>query len=158
MSWQKEEQVKTRYVGRGRGGPHRSTRIEKQVRYVVTGILRKEAEITAAKYRLGWRVQVTNLPQEMLNLEQCVLHYRAGYCVEGDFRMLKGKPIGIRPLYVRTDEQIRGLTHLLTVALRMLTFIQMKARDELAKQDTALAGLYEGQPSRTTACPTAKRL
>jgi transposase len=72
--------------------------------------------------------------------------------------MLKGKPIGIRPLYVRTDAQIRGLTHLLTVALRILTCIQMKAREELAKEDTALAGLYEGQPSRTTTCPTARRL
>jgi transposase len=158
VSWQREEQVTTRYVGRGRGGPHRPTRIEKKVRYVITGVLRKEADIAAAKYRLGWRVQVTNLPQEILTLAQCVLHYRAGYCVEGDFRMLKGKPIGIRPLYVRTDAQIRGLTHLLTVALRILTCIQMKAREELAKEDTALAGLYEGQPSRTTTCPTARRL
>jgi len=158
VSWQREEQVKTRYVGRGRGGPNRPTRTERKVRYVITQVQRKENAIHAAKHRLGWRVQVTNLPQEVLNLEQCVLHYRAGYCVEGDFRMLKGKPIGISPLYVRTDEQIRGLTHLLTIALRILTFIQMKARDELAKEDTALAGLYEGQPTRTTTCPTATRL
>lgn len=158
VSWQREEQVKTRYVGRGRGGPNRSTRLERKLRYVITEVQRKESAIAAAKTRLGWRVQVTNLPQEMLNLEQCVLHYRAGYCVEGDFRMLKGKPIGMSPLYVRTDEQIRGLTHLLTIALRILTFIQMKARDELAKEESSLAGLYEGQPTRTTSSPTALRL
>jgi len=72
--------------------------------------------------------------------------------------MLKGKPIGISPLYVRTDEQIQGLTHLLTIALRLLTLLQMNVRDELAKEDMALVGLYEGQPTRTTTCPTAKRL
>jgi transposase len=58
---------------------------------VITQVQRKEVAILAAKNRLGWRLQVTNLPQEGLNLEQCVLHYRGGYCVEGDFRMLKGK-------------------------------------------------------------------
>lgn len=158
VSWQREEQVKTSYVGRGRGGPNRPTRTERKVRYVITRVQRDETAFHAAKHRLGWRVQVTNLPQEVLSLPQCVLHYRVGYYVEGDFRMLKGKPIGISPLFVRTDEQIQGLTHLLTIALRLLTFIQMRVRDEMAKADTALAGLYEGQPTRTTTRPTATRL
>jgi len=158
VTWHKEEQVKTTYVGRGRGGPHRPTRTERTGRYVITQVPRDEAAMQAAKHRLGWRVQVTNLPPDRLTLPQGVMHYRAGYCVEGDFRMLKGKPIGISPLYVRTDEQIQGLTHLLTIALRLLTLLQMNVRDELAKEDMALVGLYEGQPTRTTTCPTAKRL
>jgi transposase len=158
VSWQKEEQVNTRYVGRGRGGPNRTTRTERKVRYVITRVQRDETAIQAANHRLGWRVQVTNVPQELLRFAQSVSHYRAGYCVEGDFRMLKGKPIGLSPLYVWTDDQLRGLTHLLTVALRILTFIQMKARDELAKEEASLAGLYDGQPTRTTTRPTASRL
>jgi transposase len=158
VSWKKEEQLHTRYVGRGRGGPNRSTRTERKVRYVITQIHRDESAIQAAKYRLGWRIQVTNVAQEVLSLPQSVTHYRAGYCVEGDFRMLKGKPIGLSPLYVWTDDQIQGLTYLLTVALRILTFIQMQAREALAKGETSLAGLYDGQPTRTTTRPTALRL
>jgi transposase len=158
VAWQREEQVHTRYVGRGRGGPNRPTRTERKVRYVITQVQRDEPAIQAAKYRLGWRIQVTNVPQEVLSLPHSVAHYRAGYCVEGDFRMLKGKPIGLSPLYVWTDDQIQGLTYLLTVALRILTFIQMKARDALAKEETSLTGLYDGQPTRTTARPTALRL
>jgi transposase len=125
---------------------------------VITGVQRTETAIEAAKYRLGWRVHVTNMPQKVLGLAQAVVHYRAGYCVEGDFRMLKGKPIGLSPLYVWTDDQLRGLTHLLTIALRLLTLIQMKIRGTLGKEETALAGLYEGQPSRTTNRPTTLRI
>lgn len=158
VSWQQDEQVTTRYVGRGRGGPHRPTRTERKLRYVITRVSRDEPAIQSAKHRLGWRVQVTNVPPEALGFAQSAIHYRAGYCVEGDFRMLKGKPIGLSPLYVWTDDQIRGLTHLLTVALRLLTFLQMKVRDALAKEETALVGLYEGQPTRTTTRPTALRV
>jgi len=158
VAWQKKEQVKTSYVGRGRGGANRPTRTVRTVRYVITGVQRTETAIEAAKHRLGWRVQVTNMPQKVLGFAQSVLHYRAGYCVEGDFRMLKGKPIGLSPLYVWTDAQIRGLTYLLTIALRLLTVIQMNIRDALRKEDTSLAGLYEGQPSRTTNRPTTLRI
>jgi transposase len=158
VAWQKEEQVKTSYVGRGRGGPNRPTRTDRTVRYVITHVQRNESAIQAAKHRLGWRIQVTNTPPKGLGLAQSVVHYRAGYCVEGDFRMLKGKPIGLSPLYVWTEDQIRGLTYLLTIALRLLTFIQMTLRDALAKEDASLAGLYQGQPSRTTTHPTALRV
>lgn len=158
VAWQKEEQVKTAYVGRGRGGANRPTRTVRKVRYVISGVHRNETAIEAAKQQLGWRVHVTNMPQKVLGLAQSVVHYRAGYCVEGDFRMLKGKPIGLSPLYVWTDDQIRGLTHLLTIALRLLTLIQMKVRDALGKEETSLAGLYEGQLSRTTTRPTTLRI
>jgi transposase len=158
VTWRKDEHVKTSYVGRGRGGPNRPTRTDRKVRYVITGIHRNESAIQAAKHRLGWRVQVTNMLREGLDLAESVVHYRAGYCVEGDFRMLKGKPIGLRPLYVWTDDQIQGLTYLLTVALRLLTFIQIKVRDALAQEEASLVGLYEGQPTRTTTRPTASRV
>ena len=158
VAWHKEEQVKTSYVGRGRGGANRPTRTVRHVRYVLTSVQRDAAAIEAAKYRLGWRVHVTNMPQKMLGVAQAVVHYRGGACVEGDFRMLKGKPIGLSPLYVWADDQIRGLTHLLTMALRLLTLIQMNIREALDKEDTSLAGLYEGQLSRTTNRPTTFRI
>ncbi len=44
--------------------------------------------------------------------------------MENTFHLLKDRPLGISPLYVRNDDQITGLTRLLTLALRILTLIQ----------------------------------
>ena len=87
-----------------------------------------------------------------------VCHYRAGYCVERDFHLIKDRPLGLSPLYVRRDDQIIGLTHLLTIGLRLLTLIETKTRDTLQQTEESLTGLYEGQPNRATDRPTALRL
>ena len=50
-----------------------------------------------------------------------------------------------------------GLTRLLTIALRVLTLSELQVRSGLAEAEEALGGLYEGQPKRTTAYPTAGR-
>ena len=71
---------------------------------------------------------------------------------------MKDLPLGIRPLFVRDDEQIIGLTRLLTIALRLLTLFELRVRAGLAEAQEELAGLYEGQPKRKTAQPTATRL
>ena len=55
---------------------------------------------------------------------------------------MKDRPIGIRPLYVRRDDQIIGLTLLLTLALRRLTLIESQVRRELAQAGEVLSGLY----------------
>jgi transposase len=55
---------------------------------------------------------------------------------------------------VRRDDQIVGMTHLLTLALRMLTQIETQVRRGLAQTGERLSGLYEGQPSRKTDRPT----
>ena len=39
--------------------------------------------------------------------------------------LVKDRPLGIRPLYVRRDDQIVGLAHLLTLALRVLTLFEV---------------------------------
>jgi transposase len=129
-----------------------------EVRYQVTEVKRLEDAIAEAKYRQGWRVQVTTLPQERLSLQECVLLYNGGWSLERDFHVLKDVPLGIRPLYVREDEQIIGLTQLLMIALRLLTLFELTVRAGLAKAGEDLAGLYEGQPKRTTPRPTATRL
>ncbi len=72
--------------------------------------------------------------------------------------MLKDKPLGIRPLYVRKDDQILGLTRLLTLGARLLTLIQTQVRRGLKEQGEEMGGLYEGLPKLTTARPMAKRL
>jgi transposase len=158
VSWEREEQRRKCYEGPGRPGPGRAWHWEVEVRYQVTEVRRLEDAIAAAKYRQGWRVQVTSLPPERLSLQECVLIYNGGWSLERDFHVLKDVPLGIRPLYVREDEQIIGLTQLLMIALRLLTLFELTVRAGLAKAGEDLVGLYEGQPKRKTPRPTATRL
>lgn len=158
VAWRREEQIATRYLGRGRGGPNRPTRTEVRVGYVITAVQRDEAAIQRQKHRLGWRIQVTNWPAISMSLPQAVVHDRRGWCLERDFHLVKDRSVGISPLYVRRDDQVIGLTRLLTLALRLLTLIQTQVRRGLAQAGETLTGLYEGQPKRTTDRPTGVRL
>ena len=158
VTWQREETRTTRYVGRGRGGPNRPTRTDVKVRYIITDVCRNDQAIIRQRRRLGWRAYITNLPQDYWSLTDTVCHYRAGYCVERDFHLIKDQPLGLSPLYVHRDDQIVGLAHLLTIGLRILTLIETKVRDVLQQTQTLLTGLYEGQPNRATDRPTGLRL
>ena len=117
-----------------------------------------EAAVSAATRRLGWRVYVTNHPHQTLSLEQTVLAYREEYLVERGFGRLKGKPLSLSPMYVHSDQRATGLIHLLSLALRLLTVLEWRCRQRLADQHESLAGLYAGNPKRTTRRPTAEAL
>lgn len=158
VSWRRDEQHVTRYVGRGSPGPNRPTRTDVTVRYFITAVTRDEAAIAAQVARLGWRIYVTNMPAEGLALAQAVRHYRGGWCLERGFHLVKDRPLGISPLYVTRDDQIMGLTHLLTLGWRLLTLVESQVRRGLAEAQATLSGLYEGQPKRLTERPTATRL
>jgi transposase len=158
VAWRREERRQKRYEGRGRGSVGRKWHWEVTVRYEVTEVGREEEAITAAKHRQGWRVQVTTLPREGYSLQACVLLYNGGWSLERDFHVVKDVPLGIRPLFVREQEQIIGLTRLLTIALRLLTLFELRVRAGLGEAAEELAGLYEGQPKRKTSRPTATRL
>lgn len=62
------------------------------------------------------------------------------------------------PIYFQDENRIQGLMFLLTIALRVFTLMEFVVRRQLQDQQTALAGLYDGNPRRTTARPTAERL
>jgi transposase len=158
VNWEAEVAVEEKYQGRGRGGPKRKKVKVEKVRYVITSIRRDEPAIAWQKERLGWRVQVTNLPRKRCGLTEAVLIYNEGWSVERDFHVLKDRPLGIQPLFVREEDQIVGLTRLLTIALRVLTLIELVIRSQLAEREEELSGLYEGQAKRTTGRPTAVRL
>jgi transposase len=156
--WEREVTVQEKYQGRGRGGPQRPKVKVEKVRYVIASIRRDEPAIARQKERLGWRVQVTNLAPKRCGLTAAVLIYNEGWSVERDFHVLKDRPLGIQPLFVREEEQIVGLTRLLTIALRVLTLIELVIRSQLEERAEELAGLYEGQAKRATGKPTAVRL
>lgn len=158
VTWQREENSVTRYMGPGRGGPKRPTRTDIQVRYVISAVSHDEMAIAGQRRRLGWRAYVTNLPQAEWTLTATICHYRAGCCIERDFHLIKDRPLGLSPLYVHRPDQIVGLTHLLTIALRLLTLLETKTRWALKEAGETLTGLYEGQPNRATDQPTGLRL
>jgi transposase len=61
-------------------------------------------------------------------------------------------------MYVQRDDQATGLIRLLAIALRVLTLLEFVGRRQLATEGAKLAGLYAGNPRRTTDRPTAERL
>jgi transposase len=126
--------------------------------YQVTVVERNEVAIQAAKERLGWRVQVTNVPSTRADWMTCVLLYNQGWSVERYFHMAKDLPLGIQPLFVHREDQITGLIRLLTIALRILTLMEIVVRSKLEATNETVVGLYEGQPIRQTARPTATRM
>jgi transposase len=158
VHWEREQRRTKRYDSRGHPGPNSAWHWEVEVRYQVTEVKRLEDAIAEVEYRHGWRVQVTSLPKQPYCLQECVLIYNGGWCLERDFHVLKDVPLGIRPLYVRDEEQIIGLTRLLIIALRLLTLFELTVRAGLAKAGEEMSGLYEGQPNRKTSQPTATRM
>ena len=158
VDWTREETSRSRYLGRGRGGPNRPKKTESTIRYQVTEVRRDEVAIQQRLARMGWQVQVTNVPVARLSLGDALLAYRGGWCVERAFHLLKGQPLGIRPLFVRRDDQVRGLTHLVTLALRVLTLFEVLVRRGQDHSGAKLKELYPGQAKRTTDRPTAQRV
>jgi transposase len=93
-----------------------------------------------------------------LSLAQAVLAYREEYIVERSLGRLKGHPLSLQPMYLERDDHATGLVRLLSIALRVLTLLEFVARRRLAQEGTSVAGLYAGQPTRTTTRPTTERL
>jgi transposase len=158
VTWERHEEVDPRSVAPRRPGPGRPRTRKVKVRYGVTKVQRDTAAIEWAQDRLGWRALVTNVPAERLELTAAVLHYRGAWRLERSFHVLKGKPLGIRPLCVRNDDQIAGLTRLLTLGLRLLTLIEVQVRRGIEQSGEPLAGLDPGQPKRAIERPTGVRL
>jgi transposase len=123
----------------------------------VTASVDPEA-VAAAVRQLGWRVYAANQPADQLTPEQAVLAYRDQYLVERDMGRLKGRPLSLTPMYLERDDHATGLIRLLSVGLRVLTLLEFVVRRRLSAQRTVLAGLYTGNPKRTTARPTTERL
>lgn len=135
----------------------RPARTERRIRYQLT-VTRKAAAIAAAEFRTGWRIYATNAPRERLTLTEAVLAYRDQYIEENIFRRLQGKILSITPVYVQRDDRAQGLFHLLTLAARVLALGDYTAKQALAAEEAELAGIYPGNPKRSTATPTTERM
>ena len=114
--------------------------------------------VAEATRRFGWRVYATNQSAAALPLEKAVLAYRDEYLVERGFGRLKGRPLSLTPMYLQSDQRATGLIRLLSIGLRVLSLTEFQVRRRLAEQKGRLAGLYAGNPKRTTSRPTAEAL
>ena len=153
-----EESVKTCYIGRGRGSATRRKKEIRSVRYQITQVIRDEQAIHQAYCQMGWQLYATNQPQAHLPLDEAIRLYRAAPRIERHFHLFKSAPIGISPMYVRNDDQIKGLARLLSLCVRLLTLIEIVSRRHLEAHRQTLAGLYQDNANRRTAKPTATRL
>jgi transposase len=132
-------------------------RTECQVRFQLT-VERNSEAVAEAEFRAGWRIYTTNAPGEQLPLNRAVLAYRDQYIEENVFRRLQGKILSITPVYVQRDDHAKGLFHLLTLAARLLALGDHLAKGNLAQEQAELAGIYPGNPKRSTATPTTERM
>jgi transposase len=138
------------YTTSSKGQPSR-------LRYQIT-VSRNSPAIAQERGLLGWRLYATNAPSTSLSLDQAVLLYRNSPLIDHSFSRLKGRPLGLRPLFIQREDHINGLVRLLSLALRILTLAEFLVRQSLQLSEASLAGLYAGNPQRKTAFPSAERL
>ena len=149
-----DRQVSQRQVRKYKDCPART---EVKVRYQLQ-LSRDETAIEAQYRTMGWRLYVLNAPAEQFSLAQAVLAYRGTANIERNFSRLKGRPLGLRPVYLQREDHLKGLVRLLSLALRILTLTEFVARRALEADNEALAGLYPGNPKQQTQRPTSERL
>src|SRR5205085_1979787 len=66
--------------------------------------------------------------------------------------------VHIAPLFVKLNDQIEGLTYLLTLGIRVLTVMEFVLRRSLEAEQTRLSGLYPENKHKRTDTPTAERI
>jgi len=157
-TFERQEKHTIKYQGRGRSGPDRIKQEIVTIRYQMTAVTYQAEAIEAHQKTLGWRVYLSNMPSEQLSLEQAVLIYRDEWIIEHGFHRLKGAPLSLNPLFLKNDDQVVGLTNLLSIAVRMLTLIEFVVRQKLAQNQEKLTGLIENNPKKGVDNPTTERL
>ena len=157
VEYRREVERNTKYVGRGRGGSNRQQEVVESIRYQITAVTRDEQKIQDVKETFGWRAYVTDASRERLGLEDAVRLYRQECRIERIFHRLKHR-LNLVPMYVQEPDQITGLTHLLTLGVRVLTLIEFVVRRSLEQEQTSLSGLHPENQQKTTNRPTSERL
>jgi len=133
----------------------RPAREETDVSFVIE-VQQNDEAIREKKREMGWQVYGTN--GVGMSLPQVVWAYRGQYRIENDWSRLKGRPLGLTPLYLQDEVRIQGLVYLLSLALRVLTLLEWVVRERLRQEGSSLQGIYAGQAGRKTVRPSAELL
>ena len=155
--YEKEVEREEKYVGKGRGSKNRQQEVIEKVRYQVTKVSRNEEKIEEEKEKFGWKAYVTDVSGYDLSFSDAVKCYRQQYGIERIFNRLKNR-LDISPLFVKRNDQIVGLTNLLTLAVRIFTLIEYVVRRSLKKDNGKLGGLHPENKRKETDKPTTERL
>ncbi|EDN70090.1 transposase [Beggiatoa sp. PS] len=147
----------TQFVGKGRGSENRATKVIKKVRFSINSVSRNFELIDETKELFGWKAFVTSQSVEKLSLSEAVINYRHEYRVERIFNRLKSH-LNIAPGFVKRNDQIKGLTNLLSLGVRVLTVIEYVVRRSLTRDNAKLPDLHPENRQTETNKPTAKRL
>jgi transposase len=126
-------------------------------RYPITDLTRDEERIDDLKAHFGWKAFVTNATAARLSLADAVLCYRHEYRIERIFNRLKSR-LRIAPMFVSREDQIQGLTYLLTLGVRVLTVMEFTLRRSLQKDQATLPGLHPENRNKGSDKPTAERV
>ncbi len=153
----REVRTKESYIGKGRGSKNRAKKVTELVRYQVTQVLRENDKIEEQKRTYGWKAYVTDVPEERLDFLAVQKLYRKQYRIELIFKRLKSR-LKISAFYVKRDDQTQGMTHLLTLAVRVCSLIQFVVRRSLTRTHETLVGLHPGNPQKATEIPTCEKL
>jgi transposase len=157
VSWKKVKTVKEYQRTEIRRGRKRNGIYCIETFYYELASVLREAEAIQKLDRLsGWRIYVTNMHSQKLSMEHAVIFYRDGWKIERLFHFLKSHPIGIQPLYVKGDDQLRGLFRLLTIALRLWTHMEMQVHKAMEDMNICVKGIYKGQPQKKTKTPSGE--
>ena len=156
VNWRIETQTIEREVRAWKDRPER--REQAQLHEVKVEL--DSESLKTVRQHLSWGFYGSNHQREQLPLGRAVLAYRGQYGIEQGFGRLKGRVLGLLPLFLKNDLHIAGLIHLLAIGLRVLCLMQFVVRRKLAEAQVAsdgqLKGLYPGQASRATTRPTTE--
>jgi hypothetical protein len=156
VNWRIETQTIEREVRAWKDRPER--REQAQLHEVKVEL--DSESLKTVRQHLSWGFYGSNHQREQLPLGRAVLAYRGQYGIEQGFGRLKGRVLGLLPLFLKNDLHIAGLIHLLAIGLRVLCLTQFVVRRKLAEakvaSDGQLKGLYPGQASRATTRPTTE--
>jgi len=154
LSVEIEEQVEEKKIRAYKDRPART----EQFSTFELKIRRDEKAIEAYKTTLGWQVYGTTAPKQSMDFEKCVWKYRYQNRVERRFDDLRNKVVPLVPIFVTKDNRVEALINLLMICLKICAVMEYKVSKQLQEKKEELDKVYEGNPKRSTATPTAKRM
>jgi transposase len=108
--------------------------------------------------RLGWHIYLTNTTAIQYAAPTLLGCYRHQVLHERSFSRFKTRNLHIRPVFLRDEQRLVGLTWLLCLALRVLTLTEFRLRVALQTRHETLVGLNPAVRSQATLRPTTERV
>jgi transposase len=134
------------------------TLADSTTRWIIGSFTLDQAAWATYLAQLGWQLYLTNTTPAQYENTALLWNYRHQIFHERTFSRLKTRNLNIRPLYLRNEHRIVGLTWLLCLALRMLTLTEFRLRVALEQRQESLVGLNPAVPSQRTTRPTTERV